>query len=198
MSEIKNNKDFLQWEVKPVWYVSAPSIIVGASQGDFAVFGVERSSGEINRDWERIHSVEQFNQGFVAKPPDIRFTIAVKEHGKAFENLRRLAKGGIIFDVRCDLIRDLVAEEGYYGDNKGEIADSNFIQWMDGFERYVGCVVGRESQTIEIGAFPIREFECLALRHVINESESGNYNTEDLVEGDGVHPDFSNLGIDLS
>lgn len=193
MSEIVNNKDFLWWEVKPYWKVSAPSVIVGTPTVIFAIYGVERSSGEINRDWERIHSVEQFNQGFVAKPSDIRFTIAVKEHGQAFEKLRRLAKGGIIFDVTCDLIRDSVATSGYYGDNKGELSDEDFIQWMDGFEKYVGCVVARESQTIEIGTFPIREFECMALRHVILESE--DYNVDSLVEGDGTFPSFSDLTL---
>ena len=193
MSEIVNNKDFLWWEVKPVWKVSAPSVIVGTPTINFTIFGVERSSGEINRDWERIHSVEQFNQGFVAKPADIRFTIAVKEHGHAFEQLRRLAKGAIIFDVTCDLIRDDIAESGHYGDNKGELSDADFIQWMDGFEKYIGCVVARESQTIEIGTFPIREFECMALRHVILESE--NYNEDSLVEGDGTFPDFADLNL---
>jgi len=193
MSEIVNNKDFLWWEVKPVWKVSAPSVIVGTPTINFTIFGVERSSGEINRDWERIHSVEQFNQGFVAKPADIRFTIAVKEHGHAFEQLRRLAKGAIIFDVTCDLIRDDIAESGYYGDNKGELSDVDYTQWMDGFEKYIGCVVSRESQTIEIGAFPIREFECMALRHVILESE--NYNEDSLVEGDGTFPDFADLNL---
>jgi hypothetical protein len=196
MSEIKNNNDFLWWEVKPYWKVSAPSIIVATPTIEFPIYGVDRSSGEINRDWERIHSVEQFNQGFVAKPTDIRFTIAVKEHGKAFEQLRRLAKGGILFDVTCDLITDDVADSGYYGDNKGELSDSNFIQWMDGFEKYVGCVVSRESQTVEIGTFPIREFECMALRHVILENAEGNYNTsESLVEGDGTFPDFDDLNL---
>lgn len=193
MSEIVNNKDFLWWEVKPFWKVSAPSVIVGTPTIEFAIYGVERSSGEISRDWERIHSVEQFNQGYVAKPPDIRFTIAIKEHGPAFEKLRRLSKGGIIFDVTCDLIRDTEADSGYYGDNKGELSEANYIQWMDGFEKYIGCVVSRESQTIEIGAFPIREFECMALRHVILESE--NYNAESLVEGDGTFPDFSDLTL---
>jgi len=193
MSEIVNNKDFLWWEVKPYWKVSAPSVIVGTPTETFPIYGVERSSGEINRDWERIHSVEQFNQGFVAKPEDIRFTIAVKEHGPAFEKLRRLSKGGVIFDVTCDLIGDNVADEGHYSDNRGELSDENYIQWMDGFEKYIGCVVSRESQTIEIGTFPIREFECMALRHEILESE--NYNQDSLVEGDGTFPDFNDLTL---
>ena len=198
MGDIKNNNDFLWWEVKPFWTVSAPSVIVGDPKEEaiFAVYGVERSSGEINRDWERIHSVEQFNQGYVAKPEDIRFTIAIKEHGEAFEKLRRLAKGGIIFDVTCDLIRDDTPADIRAGDNEGELVSENYVQWMDGFERYIGCVVARESQTIEIGTFPIREFECMALRHVILEPESGNYNSDtNLVEGDGSFPSFADLNL---
>lgn len=196
MSEIRNNKDFLWWEVKPYWKVSAPSVIVGTPTVFFNIYGVDRSSGEINRDWERIHSVEQFNQGYVAKPEDIRFTIAVKEHGPAFEKLRRLAKGGIIFDVECNLIRDDTSADIRAGDNQGELDDSEYVQWMDGFEKYIGCVVSRESQTIEIGTFPIREFECMALRHVILEPDSGNYNSDTkLVEGDGSFPDWADLNL---
>lgn len=187
MSE--HNKDFLTWEVKPYWKVTAPSILVGALEEEFEIYGVERSSGEINRDWTRVHSVEQFNQGFVARPSDIRFTVAVKEHGAAFEKLRRLAKGGIIFDVVCDLIRD--ESTGHYvGDIEEE---AGAIPWMDGFEKFIGCVVVRETQTVEIGAFPIREFECMALRHAILESE--NYNAEELIEGDGTYPEFDDLTL---
>ena len=196
MSEIRNNKDFLWWEVKPYWTISAPSVIVGTPTVEFPIYGVERSSGEINRDWERIHSVEQFNQGYVAKPEDIRFTIALKEHGPAFEKLRRLAKGGIIFDVTCNLIRDDDDPSIRAGDDEGELLDDDYVQWMDGFEKYIGCVVSRESQTIEIGTFPIREFECMALRHAILEPESGNYNSDTkLVEGDGAFPSFEDLNL---
>ena len=56
--------------------------------------------------------------------------------------------------------------------------------WMKGFEKFLGCVVSRESQTIEIAEFPVREFECDALRHVI----LGYDTLKELIEGDGTYP----------
>ena len=60
------NKDFLRWEVKPVWTVSWPSLFIAGSGGSksIEVFGVNRASADISRNWEVIHSVEQFNQGY--------------------------------------------------------------------------------------------------------------------------------------
>lgn len=178
MSE--NNNDFLRWEVKPVWIVSFKSEIGGHEAGthSFEVLGLNRSAGDINRNWEKIHSVEQFNQGRAAKPSDFTITIAVKENGKAFEAMRRLSKGAIEFDIRCDLIADST------GVVHGTPNPANVDVWMKGFEKFLGCVVMRESQTIEIAEMPVREFECDALRHVI----MGTDTLKELIEGDGTYP----------
>lgn len=183
MSE--NNNDFLRWEVKPVWIVSFKSEIVGSGAGShsFEVLGLNRSAGDINRNWEKIHSVEQFNQGRAAKPSDFTITLAVKENGDAYEALRRLSKGAIEFDVRCDLISDSV------GNIKGLPHPAAKHVWMKGFEKFIGCVVTRESQTIEIAEIPVREFECDALRHVI----LGYEDLQELVEGDGTFPSVNAL-----
>jgi len=175
-----NNNDFLRWEVKPVWIVSFKSEIVGAGSGthSFEVLGLNRSAGDINRNWEKIHSVEQFNQGRAAKPSDFTITLAVKENGDAYEALRRLSKGAIEFDIRCDLIADSA------GIIQGQPNAANKHVWMKGFEKFIGCVVTRESQTIEIAEIPVREFECDALRHVI----LGYDTLKQLVEGDGTFP----------
>jgi len=80
MSE--NNNDFLRWEVKPVWKVLFKSQIVGGTDvgtHSFEVLGLNRSAGDISRNWEKIHSVEQFNQGRAAKPGDYTITLAIKD-----------------------------------------------------------------------------------------------------------------------
>ena len=176
---VNNNNDFLRWEVKPVWIVSFKSDIIGAGAGEFTfeVLGLNRSAGDISRNWEKIHSVEQFNQGRAAKPGDYTITLAIKENGDAFEAMRRLSKGAIEFDVVCDLVVDT---ESYTGSQN--IAGKHV--WMKGFEKFIGCVVMRESQTIEIAEFPIREFECDALRHAI----MGYEDLKMLIEGDGTYP----------
>ncbi|MHA1875151.1 MAG: hypothetical protein ACTSUC_01755 [Promethearchaeota archaeon] len=183
---VENNNDFLRWDVKPVWIVSFKSEIVGSNAGthSFEVLGLNRSAGDINRNWEKIHSVEQFNQGRAAKPSDFTITIAVKENGDAFEAMRRLSKGAIEFDIRCDLIQDVTSHK----DSPTLNAAEKHV-WMKGFEKFIGCVVSRESQTIEIAEFPVREFECDALRHSI----LGYDILKELVEGDGTYPSVDAL-----
>ena len=181
---VDNNNDFLKWEVKPVWKVSVKSEITGiASEYDFEILGLNRSAGDINRNWEKIHSVEQFNQGRVAKPSDFTITIAIKENGNPFEAMRRISKGAIEFDIRCDLINDVSSHVDSPIQN---IAGKSV--WMKGFEKFIGCIVMRESQTIEIAEFPVREFECDALRHQIMGIEVGGASLDALIEGDGTYP----------
>ena len=192
MGDLDINKDFLRWEVKPLWILRFPSQIVVelTAQKQVEIYGVNRSVGDITRDWEIIHSVEEFRQGYVAKPSDIRFTIALKEHGKAYEILRRLAKGGILFDVECTII-----DNDDYLDNPitpTNLTTGAVFNWMRGFERYVGCVVSRESQTIDIAEFPVREFECLALRHQLLSDGALSM----LIEGGGTF-DGVNALIDV-
>ena len=178
---INNNNDFLRWEVKPVWIVTFKSDIIGAGAGEysFEVLGLNRSAGDISRNWEKLHSVEQFNQGRAAKPGDYTITLAIKENGDAFEAMRRLSKGAIEFDVRCDLIQEVTSHQ----DSPVVNAAGKHV-WMKGFEKFLGCVVSRESQTIEIAEMPVREFECDALRPVI----LGYDTVKELIEGDGTYP----------
>lgn len=192
---VNNNEgnDFLRWEVKPVWYIRFPSTLVGGEQATFQIFGVDRGGLDIVRNWDKIHSVEQFNQGFVAKPEDFTFTIAVKERGNSFERLRRLAKGGVMFDVEVDLIR--LSDQPYGNRPEEHTDDPNYAPWMQGFEKYKGCIINREGQTVELATFPVREFECEFLRHVIMEDLSGEFNTSPLEEGDGTFPAIDDLSL---
>ena len=189
-----NSKDFLRWEVKPIWRVTYPSVLVSATgQKSFTIFGVDRGSLDIVRNWEKIHSVERFNQGFVPKPGDYTFTIAVKENGDSFEKMRRLGKGGIMFDVECDLLR---VNDQVYGDRPEEhTEDSTYTPWLQGFEQYLGCVINREGQTIEVATFPVREFEILFLQYAIKEISTGEFSAGTLTEGDGRFPRLDELGI---
>lgn len=190
---INSNKDFLRWEVKPILRVYYRSEVVGGDQQTFEIYGLDRGDLTITRNWEKIHSVEQFNQGYVAKPTDFIITIAVKEHGAAFEKLRRLSKGGIIFDVEVDLVR---VSDQPYGDKPLEHEeDENYLPWMNGFEKFKGCIVNREGSTIELATFPVREFECQFLRHTIKESVNGVYQDIELEEGDGTYPTLADLSI---
>ena len=181
---VENNNDFLRWDIKPVWVVVAKSEMTGvAAEFTFEILGLNRSAGDINRNWEKVHSVEQFNQGRVAKPSDFTITVAIKENGNSFEAMRRISKGGIEFDIRCDLINDVPS----HTDSEVVNAAGRKV-WMKGFEKFIGCVVMRESQTIEIAEVPVREFECDALRHsilgyIVDETTT----LTELIEGDGTY-----------
>jgi hypothetical protein len=192
MSIQPTNKDFLRWEVKPIWRIYFPSSLVGGDQSSFTIYGVDRGSLDISRNWEKIHSVEQFNQGYVVKPSDFTFTIAVKENGDAFEKLRRLGKGGQMFDVECDLLR---INDQIYGDRPEEHDGESGTDWMRGFEKYLGCVINREGQTVDLATFPVREFEIMFLQHAIKQIGSGDFEAEELREGDGRYPQLDELGI---
>ena len=186
-------KAFLKWEVKPVWYIVYPSQAVGGTQKTVPIFGVDRSMPDIVRDYARIHSVEQFNQGYVPRPSDFRITLALKENGAAFEVMRRVSIGGILFDVYCDILSDdnptpninrstyTEAElESFYGTWMTSIVNGKVV--IGGMEKFIGCVITRESSTVDIGAIPVREFECMALKHAILDDVV-------LVEGDGTFPE---------
>lgn len=181
---VDNNSDFLRWEVKPVWIVVVKSEMAGVvAEYEFEILGLNRSAGDISRNWEKVHSVEQFNQGRTPKPGDFTITIALKENGDSFEAFRRVSKGGIEFDIRCDFINDVVSHQ----DSPTQNAAGKKV-WLKGFEKFIGCVVTRESQTIEIAEFPVREFECDALRHVILGVDVDGVSLVDLIEGDGIFP----------
>lgn len=192
MSHNEHNKDFLRWEVKPIWKIRYPSSLVGEEEGSFTIFGVDRGSMDIVRNWEKIQSLEEFNQGYVAKPTDFTFTVAIKERGASFEKFRRLAKGGILFDVEVSVLR---VNDQIYGDRPEEhTEDTTYNPWLDGFEKYLGCIVQRTGETVELATFPIREFECEFLRHAIKDSRE--FQDIILIEGDGTNPSLSDLSLD--
>lgn len=201
LEDIKS-KNFLRWEVKPIWKIAYPSERIGAPTDFFTLFGVDRSSLDVNRNWEKINSVEQFNQGFAAKPTDFTITIAIKERSAEFEKFRRLDFGAIYFDIQCDILRKKTADGGIvtHGDNQHGFGDekeaaSTYVQWLDGFEKYIGCLVGRTGQTVDVGMIPIREFEVVFLERELMPSISGNFNTNLISDGDGSFADMDELGI---
>lgn len=201
--EDSNSKNLLRWEIKPIWKIGYPSEKIGVAPTDFfPLLGVDRTSLDVVRNWEKINSVEQFNQGFVAKPTDFTITIAMKERTAEFEKFRRLSFGAIYFDIQCDILRKTSATDSKitHGSNQHGFGDEKelddvYVNWLDGFEKYIGCLVEREGQTVEIATIPIREFEIVFLEREIMKSISGDFNAELISEGDGSFPDTDELGI---
>lgn len=189
----ENIDKFLLFNVKPVWKIYFPSTLTGSvytNTSEIIIYGVDRGSLDISRNWIKVHSVEQYNQGFVATPSDFTVTIAIKEHGDAFELIRRLGMSATLFDIYCDILIIPAPEGPFTGDSSSANA------WMRGFEKFIGCVVNREGQTIDVGTFPVREFEIMFLRHEIAEVDSNFNLTSSLTtkEGDGSFPDYDYSG----
>lgn len=184
---------FLLFNVKPIWKLTYPSKLLGPSETKtYVIYGVDRGSLDISRNWTKIHSVEQFNQGFVATPEDFTVTIAVKEHGEAFEALRRCGKSAMMFDIECDILRTTTDGADIDYNSEGSDTDDEIDEdpWMDGFEKFIGCMIQREGQTIDPGTFPVREFEISFLRHGLKEIQSDGTSL-DFEEGDGTFPDLN-------
>jgi hypothetical protein len=89
--------------------------------------------------------------------------------------MRRLAATQIPFDVQLNLASD--DETTQHEDNPHEGI------WIDGYEEFLGCRVTTERTNYNIAEFPVREFECMALRHYINSDDEEVYDA--LIEGDG-------------
>lgn len=182
--------EFETWDVRLKWTVEYPSEFFGTndtSQNQFDVWGVDRGSITIARNLTKISSLEQYNQGFVNGIPDITITILQKESGPAFEIMRRISTSDIPFDLRLSLVSDK--------------ADNTITQpWMDGYEEYLGCRVLNERTNYNIAEFPVREFECMAMRRRVNGATGislgdQSVSIDDLVEGDGT---YNTVSFDLT
>lgn len=178
MSEPILTNNFKTWDVKLIWLVNHPSRLFTPGDLDpaaFEIYGTDRSSLNITRPLTRISSLEQFNQGYQDGVPDIRITIFTKESGLAFEKMRRLAATKIPFDVSLNLASDV--DETQLEDNPSEGI------WIDGYEEFLGCRVTSERTNYTQAEFPVREFECMALRHFIKKTDD----FAELIEGDGTY-----------
>ena len=178
MSEPSLSNNYKTWDVKLLWNVNYPSRIFapgGVDSGSIEIYGIDRSAITINRPLTRISSLEQYNQGYIDGVPDIRVTIFTKESGENFEKMRRLAATKIPFDVSLNLASDDITVQ--LEDNPHEGI------WIDGYEEFLGCRVTAERTNYTVADMPVREFECMALRHYIKDSDD----FDAMIEGDGTY-----------
>ena len=183
---VQLSENYKTWDVKLIWSVTFPSRIFAPGEitsTNFEIYGVDRSSINISRPLTRISSLEQYNQGYIDGVPDIRVTCFTKESGKKFELLRRLAAKKIPFDISLTLASD--HDNGELEDNPHEGI------WIDGYEEFLGCRVTGERTNYAIADMPLREFECMSLRHLIKsatiEVNGISYAFDEIIEGDGTY-----------
>jgi len=178
MSEPSLSRNYKTWDVKLIWLVTYPSRLFSpgtVESNSFELYGVDRSSITITRPLARISSLEQYNQGYQDGIPDIRLSVFTKESGDNFEMMRRLAASKIPFDIQLNLASDV--SDITLEDNPHEGI------WIDGYEEFLGCRVTTERTNYAQAEMPLREFECMALRHYIKETED----FDAMIEGDGTY-----------
>jgi len=181
------SNNFKTWDVRLLWSVIYPSSLFakaeGADEGDFEIYGVDRSAATISRPLTKINSLEVYGQGWQDGVPDIRVTIFTKESGTSFEQMRRLAASKIPFDIQLTLASDEL--DGNLENNPHEGI------WIDGYEDFLGCRVTTERTNYNVAEFPVREFECVALRHRILDSTglaaALGADFDIMIEGDGTY-----------
>jgi len=193
-------KHFGTFKVKPVWKLITVSSLLSADAGiEIQLYGVDRGSLDIVRNWEKINSVEHFNQGWAKHPTDFTVTIAMKTKGTPFEKMRRIGPGNIMFDIELDILKSNNVPVG--GLSEDEATDlglpAGWVPWLVGYEGYLGCVIQREGRVIEIGGIPVQEFECGFLKREIKPFEFYGYDTSSIEEGDGTTPSVDLTELDL-
>jgi len=187
MSEPDLSDNFKTWDVKLIWVVNYPSRIFhpgAVVPREFEIYGTDRSSISISRPLTKINSLEQGGQGWIDGIPDIRITLFAKESGQSFEQLRRLSVKKIPFDVQLNLASTVITQNLQDNPHEGI--------WIVGYEEFLGCRVTAERSNYAIAEMPIREFECMCLRHFIKDGDiiDGDKNIisfEGLIEGDGTY-----------
>jgi len=178
MSTPSLSDNYKTWDVKLIWNVNFPSKLFApgtVTPESFEIYGVDRSGLNISRPLTRIHSLEQGNQGYQDGMPDMRVTIFDKESGESFEEMRRISASKIPFDVSLTLAADVADKQLEDNEHEGI--------WIKGYEEFLGCRVTGERTNYAIAEMPLREFECMALRHLIN----ANKDFDVMIEGDGTY-----------
>lgn len=183
------SNNYKTWDVRLIWTVNYPSILYASSLSpeSFEIYGADRSATTVNRPLTRNSSLEQYNQGYIEGIPDIRITIFTKESGPSFEKMRRLSTSKIPFDISLILASDLSDPNLENNAHEGI--------WIDGYEEYLGCRVTSERLNYTVAEFPVREFECMALRRrIMNSTQLATLYPNDfsaefgvMIEGDGTY-----------
>lgn len=188
MADWKDNIIKYDWadpHVHPA--VRYPSVWVsGAGTGIDAVIGVVKSfNPRVSTPKDVIHSLGDYNQGMVSKPPEYYVDITCSPFGTGYEVLMACQNGDRYFDV-------VLAPAEDFGGTTGNIAVGRQSSWAPEYEVFIGCKVVDHTERYAIGTEPTVTFSCRALRFAYGQGtdrkEFGNGNL-------GRAMSDSNLGI---
>ena len=174
MSVIENVQwDWADTKVHPaVQYPS--SWISGATTGASAqiVGQIKSFNPRITTPKDVINSLNDYNQGFVSKPPEYYVDLTCAPFGTAYEILLGCLNGDRYFDVVLAPVTDygVTAEENQVGQPDAA--------WGPIFEVFKGCKITDLNERYAMGTEPTVTFTCRALRFAWgsgdNRKEFGN------------------------
>lgn len=156
----------IQWDwgdtkVHPA--VGYPSTWVGATNLP-TVFGMLKSfNPRIVTPKDVIHSINDYNQGFVSKPPEYYIDLTCAPYGDAYKIMLSCLNGDRYFDVVLAPITDYTlptVEQGNVG--------QPLTAWGPAKEVFKGCKITDLNERYALGTEPTVTFTCRALRFTLS------------------------------
>ncbi len=158
------------------------------ADNDPAIAMVDSFNPRIVTPKDPIHSLNDYNQGFVSKPAEYYVDITCKPFGDGYKLLLACQNGDRYFDIILVPLNETQAAS----------VGLNGSAWAPKYEVYKGCKVTNLSERYAMGTAPTVTFTCRALRFALeegnNQREFGNgklgrtYETIPGLENSGVPP----------
>lgn len=163
MSEITSiTWDWGDTKVHPA--IQYPSTWVGATAPEKTVFGMLKSfNPRIVTPKDVINSINDYNQGFVSKPPEYYVDLTCSPYGEAYNILLSCLNGDRYFDVVLAPITDYATasvEQGSVGQPDAA--------WGPIYEVFKGCKITDLNERYALGTEPTVTFTCRALRFTLS------------------------------
>lgn len=163
MSEqIKIQWDWGDTKVHPA--VGYPSTWVGGTNVK-TVFGMLKSfNPRIVTPKDVIHSINDYNQGFVSKPPEYYIDLTCAPYGDAYMIMLSCLNGDRYFDIILAPITDYVDKAIKERGNVGQPD----VAWGPVLEIFKGCKITDLNERYALGTEPTVTFTCRALRFTLS------------------------------
>ena len=130
---------------------------------DPAIAMVDSFNPRIVTPKDPIHSLNDYNQGFVTKPPEYYVDITCKPFGAGYELLLACQNGDRYFDVILVPMED---------NESAVVVGTPKHAWAPQYEVYKACKVTNLSERYAMGTAPTVTFTCRALRFVLDEGNA--------------------------
>lgn len=167
--QLNVNWDWADTKVHPAirypssWVEGAP-----ASGSENVIAMIDSFNPRIVTPKDVVHSLSDYGQGFVSKPPEYYIDITCKPFGNGYEALLACQNGDRYFDVVLAPLSNW--KEGIENTEVGQPTGA----WAPGLEVFIGCKVTNLTERYAMGVNPTITFSCRALRFAWGEGDAKN------------------------